>query len=321
MKLIVRFLFIVMAFGGTELISSNVFQTDREVSKRQYILRTLQDYKNFQKIKSIYAVLEKARERQDHLKCEASDILVCLDVDLFSVRTNGGSDPLEDCTAEVYQTLLQEGFKVLRLTARGHGLYVANESKEAGVLRRVNNELIKALGDTSVGFECDDFRMNLDFPSDELREGFTHYGYYLQGTLFAGPYKAYMLGGFLQAIQYLPKVIIMGDDDPGYLFGFLEHKTLRERLGDEIHLLHMPVETHINMNFGLFLEPLVPSDHEESSSESELDEFDNSDFLSPPEFFLEEEEEVKPIFPCLELLSKIRDCFVGLLSVCLGGSG
>ncbi len=210
MKNRIRFLFIVLIFRGSELVSCEFSQDEERDCEQHSSLKTLHHYENFQRIKSIYSVLETARKRKQILGCEAADVLVCLDLDYFSVRNNGGSDPLEECTVSVYQTLIGEGFKVLRLTARGQGIYVPNGSDNAKILKKLSDDLVESLGDTSVGFTSDNVTIRLDFPSDGLQQNFTQYGYYIQGTLFAGYYKAYMLGGFFASNSVCSKSYYYG---------------------------------------------------------------------------------------------------------------
>ncbi len=307
MKTVFHFLLVLLVFRGSDLNSSDSFQEQEGLHRSTNPLRLLHDYEHFRTIKSISAALDIARERKKTLGCEPSDILVCLDVDYFSVRTDGGSDPLEECTVFVYQTLMQEGYKVLRLTARGQGVFIPNGSENSKSLKRGNDDLTEALGDTSVGFLSENITMSLDFPSDGPNQEFTQYGYYIQGTLFAGPYKAYMLGGFLEAIQYFPKAIIMGDDNEYYLLGFLHHSALRDSVGGEIHLLHMPAETHIEIN-------LDPPDDEgsnidvegDSDDEEELDYEDDFPILSQSD-----EPEADPFFLrlLLDFVGRLIECF------------
>ena len=320
MKNRVWFLFILLWFRGSELVPCHFSQDENGDCERHNALKTLQNYENFQTIKSIYVVLETARKRKEILGCEAGDVLVCLDLDYFSVRTNGGSDPLEECTVSVYQTLMQEGFKVLRLTARGQGIYVPNGSENAKILKKLSDDLVESLGDTSVGFTSDNVTIRLDFPSDGLQQEFTQYGYYIQGTLFAGHYKAYMLGGFLHKILYIPKSIIMGDDNSFYLLGFLYYEALRNIIGDEIHLLHMPVETHIDIDTlsDSLLRP-SPEDYLQQTSDrkDDLDEEKNSEYFSPSNALLEEEE-VESGFSFFAFFLKPLELFWRVLRVCLG---
>lgn len=73
-------------------------------------------------IQSIIAVLDSARFLKIKMGVEPSQILVCLDLDDFAVWP-GTSDPREgEKTRTAVKSLVDEGFRVLFLTARNYGL-------------------------------------------------------------------------------------------------------------------------------------------------------------------------------------------------------
>lgn len=122
----------------------------------------------------------------------------------------------------------------------------------------------------------------------------------------------------MQAIQYVPKAIIMGDDNAFYLLGFLYHETLRDIVGDEIHLLHMPVETHIDTLSDSLLRP-SPEDYLQQTSDRKdgLDEEKNSEYFRPSNALFEDEE-VEGGLSFFAFFLKPLELFWGVLRVCLG---
>lgn len=163
----------------------------------------------------------------------ASEVLVNFDLDKVSVE-DGSFTPFEgEKTINTYQTLIELGFKVQMLTARGDGREI-----DRSVLMKQKRGLKENIFDTSICFPA----MHKSFTEVALPN--EQIGYMYPGLSFAGRQKGDMVLNSLDQLEDGAggkfKAVVMIDDQDSYLDTFRQAK-VEEKFGREnILLVHFP---------------------------------------------------------------------------------